>query len=172
MLGNSFAFFILVFMFEGFVLCVIYPWLLLVGPLLLIIGGVILIWNREKIRLRSQGWTATPSEYREMRAGKPELISLTSIYHGCGRHELHIPAEEEWRKVAPDWAADRRDEIFTRVARQSGVDSIRYPEDWMLGPLDGDPFMTPATVVVMGFVAVGIFVFFACKAAISLGIWS
>ncbi len=171
-LTNSYALFLLIFMFEGMILCVMYPWLLLAGPLLLIVGAIVMTSFGESIRMKRQGWVVSLGEYKEMINGKPETIRLECIDQGCGRYHLQLPTEQDWRKIAPDWAAGRREEIFARMARQTGADSIGYPEDWKLGDLPADPFTTLTAASVKAVIAIAILVFFVYKAGHALGAWN
>jgi hypothetical protein len=111
-----------------------YPWLWMVPAILILIS-----WPIPRIRrsrsLKSRGfffiWGSDgSSSYEEMAATGTRVVQLPSRWTEVGRPELFIPTRAEWKLTAPDWAANRRDEIFQRVVSVWDGFEIHYPQDW------------------------------------------
>jgi len=104
-----------------------------VGLFLLLICGLInSLLARRKDRRR--GWRAgrigrDEIYYEELRGGSWQKI----IIHGemlttkKPKHRIYFTSAGEWQKH-PDWARDRRDEIFSRVKSTLQVPDYEYYE--------------------------------------------
>jgi hypothetical protein len=118
------------------------PWILAIPVILILIGllvpkmrgsqatkkrGYLLIW-------RGEG----RSSYEELTTAGTRIVELPSQWTEVGRPELFIPTKTEWELKAPEWAANRRDEIFQRVIAVWNGFEIHYPADWPVPPKNNE----------------------------------
>jgi hypothetical protein len=111
-----------------------FPWLLLLPVAILVIGYPVYLIRRT-FALRWKGYFVAHSRqhriiYEERR---DDLVAYIPIHtamvdHGC--HEVIVPTREEWLRTAPDWAKDRRDEIFKRIIKAQPKGWAALPDDW------------------------------------------
>ena len=111
-----------------------YPWLLTVPVALIALSYPIYIVRRSR-SLKNRGYFLVEGKegattFEEVADGEVRSIALPSGWTGPGEIGLSIPTVQEWKATAPDWAADRRDEIFTKVITMWFTRDITYPSDW------------------------------------------
>ena len=111
-----------------------YPWVLVVPVIFIAISYPIYHVRRYR-SLKKRGYFLVPGKeggatYEESSDGDIRSINLPSYWTAPGEAELFIPSIPEWKETAPDWAQDRRDEIFLRVVSLWFGAAINYPPDW------------------------------------------
>ena len=110
------------------------PWLLLIPILLLLAIKPICAFKRW-LALRWNGFfVRSTREYRaiyEERSGNEiRSIPLHTENFEPGRDHVVIPTRSEWNNLAPEWAKNRRDEIFQRVIKNWHKGWVWLPTDW------------------------------------------
>jgi hypothetical protein len=111
-----------------------FPWLLLI-PVALILIAIPVYKIRRSMWLRKRGYFITASRespvvYEEMRDGAVSRIPIHTVDCGPGDYYVAVPTREEWSRIAPDWAQERRDEIFKRILKSRRKGSVALPDDW------------------------------------------
>lgn len=111
-----------------------FPWILAI-PVILILISLPIPKIRRSQALKKRGYFLIwggegRSSYEELTTAGARIVELPSEWTEVGRTELFIPTKAEWELKAPDWAANRRDEIFQRVIAVWNGFEIHYPADW------------------------------------------
>jgi len=112
-----------------------YPWLLVI-PVLIIPVSWPVYRIRRSMSLKRRGFfliwgSSGASTYEEKTVDGSRKVPIPSSWTENGRAELFIPTRSDWGHTAPDWAAQRRDEIFRRVVSVWNGFEIHYPNDWL-----------------------------------------
>ena len=129
-----------------------YPWLLVIPGLLILVSWPI-YRIRRSMSLKRRGFfldwgSSGASTYEETTVDGSRKVPIPSSWTENGRADLFIPTRSDWGHTAPDWAAQRRDEIFKRVVSVWNGFEIHYPVDWIHDPhpnitgekaVDGNP---------------------------------
>ena len=92
--------------------------------------GSLILWiilrlTRSWWRLRRQGYRlrARGRErflYEELANGEVRRIAIEAAFMPKGKFGIYWPTSDAWRQQMPDWARDRRDEIFERIRSELG----------------------------------------------------
>ena len=109
-------------------------WFLLIPVFLLLMSWSGYHFRRSR-SLKRKGFFFTwgssgASSYEEATGDGSRKVLIPSSWTENGRAELFIPTRSDWERAAPDWAAQRRDEIFQRVVSVWNGFEIHYPGDW------------------------------------------
>lgn len=65
-------------------------------------------------------------EYQERRGGKIARIFIYGERILGGPSVVYVPADDDWRQSVPEWARDRREEIFARIRWSLGSKNYEY----------------------------------------------
>jgi len=92
------------------------------GTLIIYFGGRLIL---SALRLRRCGYRfrAAGRErflYEEMANGEVRRLVIYGAFMPKGKFAIYWPAPEAWRQQMPDWAKDRRNEIFDRIRSELG----------------------------------------------------
>ena len=112
---------------------------------IVLVALLILVWIlswliyyvRRTVSLRERGYFLACTKQRpaiyEVQIGG-ELVALpipTTPRDELGVFHVVVPSQAEWQRSAPDWAKNKRDEIFTRVIAGVPKGWVKFPDDWM-----------------------------------------
>ena len=86
---------------------------------------------RRRYWLRRHGYWASREgrdnvRYEEKRGRVVERLTIAGEMMAVGPHVIYVPSDEDWRKEAPEWAIDRREEIMKRVRDVLGSKKYEY----------------------------------------------
>jgi hypothetical protein len=65
-------------------------------------------------------------EYEERRNGKIKRLTIYGEMMAMGPHAVYVPNDLSWRREAPEWAQDRREEIIERIKSMLGSKKYQY----------------------------------------------
>lgn len=119
-----------------------FPWILAI-PVILILISLSIPRIRRYRALKKRGYFLIwggegRSSYEELTTAGTRIVDLPSEWTEVGRPELFVPTKVDWELKAPDWAANRRDEIFQRVIAVWNGFEIHYPADWPSPPKNNE----------------------------------
>lgn len=111
------------------------PWLLLLPVAIIAIAYPIYLLRRT-FALHKRGFFVTHSRkhpviYEEKREDVVVAIPIHTQNFEPGRYDVIVPTRAEWQRSAPEWAKDRRDEIFKRIIEARPKGWAVLPDDWM-----------------------------------------
>jgi len=80
---------------------------------------------RSVLRLRRQGYRFRGAGrerflYEELADGEIRHLVVYGTFMPKGKMGIYWPTREVWQQQAPDWAKNRRDEIFDRIRKELG----------------------------------------------------
>jgi hypothetical protein len=111
-----------------------FPWLLLLPVAIIAIAYPVYLLRRI-FALRMRGYFVTNSRkqpviYEERRDGRVVSVPIQTEGFEPGRDDVVVPTRAEWLRSAPEWAKDRRDEIFKRIIEARPKGWAVLPDDW------------------------------------------
>lgn len=114
---------------------VAFPWLLLLPVGIIPIAYLIYILRRS-FTLRRRGYYVRHSRqhpviYEETRGDSIVSVPIHTEGFEPGRNDVIVPTRAEWLHSAPEWAKNRRDEIFKRIIEARPKGWVVLPDDWM-----------------------------------------
>jgi hypothetical protein len=111
-----------------------FPWVLLL-PVAAIAVAYPAYLLRRIFALRRKGYFVTNSRkqpviYQERRNGRVLSVPICTEHIEPGRNDVIVPTRADWLRTAPEWAKDRRDEIFKRIIEARPKGWAIFPYDW------------------------------------------
>ena len=112
-----------------------FPWLLLLPVAVIAIAYPVYLLRRT-FALRRRGYFVRHSRqhpviYEERRDDGVVAVPIHTEGFEPGRNDVIVPTRAEWLRSAPEWAKDRRDEIFKRIIEARPKGWAVLPDDWM-----------------------------------------
>jgi hypothetical protein len=113
-----------------------FPWLLLLPVAIIAIAYPVYLLRRI-FALRRRGYFVRHSRrhpviYEEKSADGVVAVPIHTKGFEPGRNDVIVPTRAEWLRTAPEWAKERRDEIFKRIIEARPKGWAVLPDDWMV----------------------------------------
>jgi hypothetical protein len=113
-----------------------FPWLLLLPVAAAVLAYPVYILRRA-LSLRSNGYFVRRTRkqpvmiiYEERREGQVVFLAIPTANIDVARDDVIVPTRAEWLLSSPEWARNRRDEIFTRIVKARPKGWAKLPDDW------------------------------------------